>query len=39
LHEAEDVTEEEGVTSLTLDVLEVLAKEVAIAVGVVEVNV
>jgi hypothetical protein len=39
LHKAEDVTEEEGVTGLTLDVLEVLAKEVAIAVGVIEVNV
>lgn len=39
LHEAEDITEEEGMTTDALGVFEVLAKEVALAVRVIEVNV
>jgi hypothetical protein len=39
LHEVEDVTEEERMTTTTLHVLEVFAQQLAVAVRVIEVNV
>jgi hypothetical protein len=39
LHQAKDVTEEERMTTTTLNMLEVFAQELAVAVRVIEVNV